>query len=356
MFNKNQMTTKQDNGSSESRFELPPYTPPDWTISELYERSWVIIKKFKVLWVFGMAAAGFGSSFSFDRLSNFDSKRFQEGMDKYFNTTPSPDTPNKISQVLGATSPDFYKNLLSLIPTSFYVLLGLEVLLLVITGIVITLISNSWSTASLIQAIQTALKGEKPTIGDSSEKAFSSIKPLVWLFFTPSLIFVLISIAVFGILAAGIALSGSIIKLVFILLLIITVLFWIYAAIMLTLSQIWSSRKVVLDKAPAFQSLKDGFEISKNKFWPMMLLGLVNTIMSGIVISIPVAVIAGFIFGGVVSFDNSSATGIALLGIGGILLLIFLLGFSLVGGILTAFKASVWTIAYNKIREKYDTK
>lgn len=356
MYNKSQMT--EDNPSS-NNLGLPSYEPPDWTISELYERSWQLVKKYKVLWVFGMAVAGLASGVGLNNFSNFgpsDTKSFE----KYFiSPSPQPDASG-FTNILGATTSTPLTNTLShalsLIPVSLYVLLGIEILALVVLGIIISLISGAWANSSLIHSIQTAVDGEKPTIKDSSQKAFSNIKPLIWLQFIPTLIFILVSISVFGILAAGIALSGDVLKIIIILLLIAAVVIWLYASTMLSLSNIWATRIVVLDKGKAFESLKSGFKISKNKFWSMVLLGLVNMIMSGIIVGLPIAVIAGFLLGGGFSLNGNSVIGIVLLTIGGILLIAFLLGFTLISGILTAFKASVWTLAYNKIKGKYEGK
>lgn len=340
-------------------YKLPGVEAPDWTISELYNKSFEIVKKHKVLWVFGTAVAAFaGGGIS----SNFNSfSRVSDRIDfqKYFQNQPSPDHTNQISQVLGtaassATVPSLLQFVTN-IPVYLWILLGIEVLAFIVISTIIGLASNAWANASLFQAIQSALNGKNTSIADSSQKAFPSIKPLALLYFVPGLIFWLTSILVFGLLAIGLSASGSGLRVVFIALLIFALLVWLYAAIHLTFIYIWAPRRIVLDEKPWKESFWASYRISRRKKWAMLILGLVNTILSGLIIGIPLAIVVGLLVSGALGLSASNLTiGAPLLFLGGFLFLAFILGGQVLGGVLTAFKASVWTIAYDKIKGKYD--
>lgn len=324
---------------------------PDWTISQLYEKAWELVKKNRVLWVFGMAMAGlgFGSSSNF----NFDSADL-ESIKKIFN---APGKEQGAEQVWGVASSNLsllVSQIFSLIPPFFYIIFTLEIVILIIMWIVLSLISSAWTNASLISGIQTAFDGQTPTIRDSSERAFPKIKPLIWLQIVPVLVFIIISILVFGILGLGLALGPDFLKIIFGISLFITVILFVYAAIMLLLTQIWAPREVVLNQKSGRNALASGYKMAKKKRGAMLLLGLVNTILSGIIIGIPLMLIFGLLLGRTFSFSGNQNLGIVLLVFGGLLMLVFIFGGLIVSGILTAFKAAVWTIAYNNIKGKYD--
>lgn len=329
---------------------------PDWKISDLYQKSWELIKKQKVLWIFGMAVAGLGGGGGSN--FNFDSNSF-EGFQKFFNKqAPPPDTEtpsNIISQVLGTTattSGTFWVELFSSVPTYLYVFLALEIIIFVIAIIIVSFISSTWSNASLIHSIQLQLTKNDTNIRESSEKAFPNIKSLIGL----TLYLLLIS---FGVILSLIVLSviGFVInKILGALLSIIAVIIGIIFLLLLTITGIWATRIVVLDQRRAWESIQKGYLLAKKKFWAALLLGIVNTIASLIVIGIPVAIMGGFIAGGIFSLDANVTIGASLLFVGAIFAAIFIVGYLLLAGIITAFKASVWTIAYNNIRGKYDGK
>lgn len=306
----------------------------DWSISNLYEKSWEIVKRNKVLWLFGMAVAGLasgGSSYQGSGSSN----------------------SNGFGNLSGVFQNLMSQHIFSLIPTYFWLILGIEILVLISLGLIISAVGGAWAQASLINAIQTALGNQRSNIRDSSEKAFSVLKPVIWLQIVPTLTIVISAIVTFGLLALGIALAGSL-KILFILLLIAAAFAFTIILILLSLTQIWSFRIATLDKKSGPASLSLGFKMAKKKFWPMILLGFLNTILSGLVIGIPLAIMVGLLVGGVSTLNGNFSLGISLLILGGILVFIFIFGYMLLVGILNAFKASVWTIAFNNIRGKYE--
>lgn len=346
--------------ADEKKYIIPDYVPPDWSIGDLYNKSWQIIKKYKVLWLFGMAMAGAAGSGlengNWDKLIPSDSSPGE---------TPIEAEPEIISdsvyqggRVLATSTQagfgDIVQNLLSDIPAYLYVLGGIEVVLLLVTGWAVLFVYGAWANASLIEGVQTALADGNVSIRDSSEKAFRSIKSLVWLAIIPTLVLLLVSLVVIPLLAIPISIGGLTLKVIFGFLLGLYVLALLVIIIFLGLAQIWAPREVVIDKKPAKDALFAGIRIARRKFWSTLLLGLVNTILTMVVIGIPVGIMVGFLVGGFLTFEKIPTLGIGLFATGGILLLLFVLLGQLFGGILTAFKSSVWTIAYNNIRGKYD--
>lgn len=324
---------------------------PDWTISEAYEKSWQAVKKHKVLWIFGMAVAGLsGTQYNFSNSSNSFSKVFQQ----------SPQHSEKVSSlftdpnVLGASTDLLAQTLSSISPLIWILLIAGGISVIILT-IIVGLVSSSWAQASLLQAIQTALGNQTPTIRDSSEKAFPSFKSMIWLQIVPALIFFVTSFLIFIVLVSGLTFGGAL-KTLFILLLIAAGLAFLYGLIMLTLTQIWAPRIAVLAGKSGRQSFHLGFIMTRKKFWPMLGLGLVNTILSAFVVGVPIVVVAGLVIGGALLFvnlQNLSSISPGLIALIGLIFLILIFGYMLLSGILTAFKAGVWSVCYNNIKGKY---
>lgn len=328
----------------------------DWEISDLYSQSWQIIKKCKLLWILGVAAASGGYNFS--NFSNFRSADFN----KIFNNPNNQELPQKATQVLGAaTSTPFMesiKGIFSTIPVYFYFILGAEVLILILIGLVISIIYSAWAQGMLIQATDTAADDKDPTIADSSPKVIPHLGSLVWLKVIPSLILILALVIGLAVVIFGLALGNIVIKVIFGILGIVALGAFIYWMIMLSLTQIWAPRQVVLDGKFGQAALLSSFKLVKKKFWSMILIGLVNilltgTIMVAIILAIGVVgvilVLIGFLLGKAVPTLIPSLVIIAL-----VITIPILIGLILLGGIAESFKATVWTLAYRKIRGKYD--
>ncbi len=324
---------------------------PDWMIEELYRKAWQIVKSNKMLWVFGVAI-GAGTSFNYN---NSLDKSDTEWLQKLFEGNPQQG--QELTHVLGtatSTTDGMISQLFSAVPPYLWIILVLEFLLLVISGIFISLIYKSWATGALLENVDRCIKGGKAAINEASEKAFKVLKPLLWLEIIPSLILTLASVIGLIVFAAGIVFAPNILKVIFILLMIGFVFFLAYAWIMLTASLIWATRKVVTENKPAKEALSLGYNIAKKKFWAILLLGLVNNILIVIVFGIPIVVLIGIIIGGIIAGISMKGLGIAIFIIAGLLFLALIIGLTVAGGILNAFKASVWSLAYNNIKGKYE--
>lgn len=322
---------------------------PDWTIEELYRKAWQIVKNNKILWVFG-AAIGAGGSFNFN--SNLDKSDFK-WLQKLFEGESTQ--TQELARVLGAVtsrSDTIISQLFSAVPVYFWILLALEFFFLVLFSIFIAFIYQSWATGALLENVDRCIKGGKATIREASEKAFKILKPLLWLEIIPGLILTVGSIAGFALLGSAIFLAQGISKVVPGFLLFGFVIFLIYAWVMLIASLIWATRQVVSENKPAKEALLSGYNVAKKKFWAILLLGIVNNILVAIVFGIPIIILIGIIFGAVFASMAISALGIIMFIIGGVLIFAFIIAATIVSGILSAFKATVWSLAYNNIKRK----
>lgn len=324
----------------------------DWSISELYSKSWEIVKNNKVLWLFGMAAVGFSSGSS---RTNISSDNF-ESIQKFFQNNDAGTTSEKLTQVLGASTNTFaetLKNLFFAVPIWLYILLGLGIILLIVVNIVLGIVYQAWVDGALIAGVNAGAVNQKPTISQSSNHAFPAIKGLIWLSIVPSLVFFILVAIVFGVLIFGIILLPSFTKAIPIIIMILAVVGAIVGWILLTLTQIWASRRVVLDRKPATESFYSSYRIVKKKFWHMLALAIVNTMLSLVamfIMVVPVIIIGGVaVFSFIFSKPNISLIPI-LVGVGIVLFLLYTVGYTILSGILNSFKASVWTLAYNHIK------
>lgn len=304
----------------------------DWSISELYSKSWQIIKDNKILWLFGMAAVGFSSGSS---RFNFNSDSF-DSIKKFFQNTD--------------TFAETIKNLFFGVPIWVYALLGLGILLLILINIILGIIYQAWANGALIAGVNAGAVSQKPTISESSHNAFPAIKGLIWLNIIPTLIFFLITAVVFGILILGIVLLPSFSKAIPIILTVIAVIGAFIGWIFLTLTQIWASRRVALDKKPAAESFSSSFKVVKKKFWHMLALAIVNTMLSLVamfIMAVPILIVGGIaVFSFIFSKPNLSLLPFLIV-IGVVLFLLYTVGYVIFSGILNSFKASIWTLAYN---------
>lgn len=340
----------------ETKF-IPSNVKPDWEIGTLYKKSWEFIKKNKVSWIFGSLVAGATSSFSggsHARLNSKDLKDFQD----IFNNFSSPKAQS-FNTVLGNTTSSFSETLghiFSQIPIFFYVALGIEVIALILVGIVISLVLKAWAEASLLQTIELSIDKKEVSITNASHLAFKSIKSLLWLYIVPSGILFVSAGIVFLILVLLIVKGPIFLRIVSIGIMVISILIVLLLSLFLSYARVWAVRKVVIDKKQAKEALFGGLKIAKKKFWAMSLLGFVNGLAAFFVIGIPIGILAALLLGGVFSYNSNAPLAISLIVTGAISILLFLCIMPLLTGVITAFKAAVWSFAYKNIRGKYDTK
>lgn len=327
---------------------------PDWNIGELYEKAFNIVKKHKVLWIFGAAAGGAASVNNF----NFN------GFERMFEDTPTKEqSGEQVSQVLGAATSnsaftDSLGQVFSTIPPFVYGLLALEIIAFILLSIVVALVTRAWVTGAFLQGTKLASEDKNVSIAESSKLAFPAIKSLIWIQVIPGLLFALICIPIFAILVIGLAAGNTSVKVLFSFLLFGAIIAFIVAGLFLTMIGIWGERKIAFEGVSGSQGFKSGLAITKRKFWSSLLLGFVNNILA---IAIMIGVVLAFIilvalFGFLIFilWKDAPALAIMLGGIGVVVFIAALIAATVIQGMVTAFKATVWTLAYNNIKGKYD--
>lgn len=332
--------------------QIPPSNPaPDWIIEELYRKAWSIVKKNKILWVFAAAAGG---GMSFNNSFNFRGNEF-EGLQKFFDNSTIP-SANEVDVLGTATSSasGLFSYLLSAIPFWFYIILAFELIILFLTGIIITLVYQAWAQGTLLEGIQACISDRKVEIKESSENAFKYIKSLMFLQIVPGFLITLAFAA--GIVTAFfllIAIDGTL-KILFGLLIFLLIVAAFFAFLMLSMTLIWAPRIVVVEKKSAIDAFKSAFRITRRKFWSSLLLGIINNIISGLVILLPVIVFLVLIVAGIFIAKEIVQFRLVFIILGVLLVFAFVLFLTLGGAIINSFKAIVWSLAYDKIKGKYD--
>lgn len=325
--------------------ENTEYTP-DWEVGSLYRQAFEITKKYKVLWLFGIVV---GSGVGFNFSNSFSGSDFKE----FFKDDKKEALINGAS-ILGDSTSKAFEMLLQLfsaIPLWMHLVLGLEILVLILYLVAFWLIYRAWAEASHLEGIQTTITGQTPTIEDCSEKAFRSIKSLIWLNTIPGFLYFLTIVIVFGILITGIIIGNTLFKIIFGLLMVPTVLGTITGWIILTMIMIWAPRLVVMEKHAAYEAFRKGYKITKQKFIATLLLGVFNTVLTWLLYGVIFAIMGIFVVGGFLSLKSNTILSVTLFVLAGTLFFVFILLSSVLSGIITTFKASVWSLAYNKIRE-----
>lgn len=335
---------------------------PDWTIDELYRKSWQIVKNNRILWIF---AAAIGGGFSLNSSYNFGPQDIS-GLQKLFENKSLPET-DKIN-VLGVATNSFLDTLayiFSAVPFWFYLLFAVELIFLIIMGVFISIVYKAWANGALLANIEICINGGKASIREGSEKAFSLIRSLIILRLIPWVFSVVASllgllVVLILIIASGMNLFASsfptlngtqtIFFVIFITTLAIAA---IISYIMLTLVLIWAPRIVVMEKKSVRQALVSGFKIARKKLGSMLLLGLVNSILTAFIFFLPLAVVVGIIIAGILIGIKNEQLIVILIIFGSLFVLTLIVAFTLGTAILNAFKATVWSLAYTKIKEKY---
>ena len=127
----------------------------------------------------------------------------------------------------------------------------------------------------------------------------------------------------------------------------------VYCVMMCSIALIWAFREVLVSDKPAKQAFWNGLKIARKKFWASLLLGVVNSILGGLLSSVPWIIFGVFAVGGYLAFLNNLVS-LWTLGVGVPLFVAALVVSTVLGAIIEAFKAATWTVAYDKIKGKYD--
>ncbi len=331
-----------------------PSSKKDWEISDLYSKAWNIVKNHKVTWIFGAAvAATAAGSTNFRSNSSTNSDDLQH----LFNIMPKEATSSaEMTKVLGESINPFqqlFTEIIQQIPTYYYGLLIAEILFLIIVGILITLIYRAWAHASLIESVYSAFKHNKTAIAEASEAGFKHIKPFIWLDIIPGLIIFIVAF-IYGLLfALGVILGNTTIKILVLILGIIGIFPLIYYALLISIAVIWAYRETALSDLSTKTAFWKGYQIAKKKKVASLILGFINNISTLIITMAALIIPIGFGIVAFITYLNTKQIPYVLIGLSAISGLIIFPLLIVFGAIAQAFKASVWTIAYDKIKGKY---
>lgn len=342
---------------SDSSDPSVPQKTEEWPIGELYGKAFTIAKKNPVLWWFAIAVgAGAGSVNNGGGGGDISAKDMQS-----FQQMLNGSAPQSAENVLGAaTSPwmDLLSQIAQAIPWYFYVILGVEIFVIIVISIVVSVIYKAWAEASLLSGIETGIRDEKPTMRNMSENAFPQIKSFIWLQVLPPLAFWLLSLSILGMLIFLLVVVPGNMKIFIGILLGIAGIVFLIGLFFLTMILIWAPRKVIIDKLPAAQAFTVGVHIAKRKFWKTLLFGILNNLISllvfGVAIGVPLIIFVLFgILAGVL-WKGMFALSVTIISIIAVLFVVWLVALTLLGGIVDTFKAAFWSLAYHKIRGKYE--
>lgn len=234
---------------------------------------------------------------------------------------------------------------LGTIAVSTYILLGIEILILVILGLVIGVTATLWAQAVVIKGVYTYMKAaqkdlDKPvdeaksgiSLSSISLDSFKNVTGLLWLSIVPGLklfakmVLASIGAAIIYALLTQLNLSTQITNTLGIIAIAGIIIYWIVAVIRLGLTIIWAQRHCVIENISgklAFQKAKVTIKDYHSKtLW----MGIANVLLAGLiglVAYLPAAVLTLI---GVSSYlDRGAGLGIMLTGV-----LIFLLTVPLV--------------------------
>lgn len=344
----------------------------DWSIGDLYSNAWRITKKFKVLWIFGIATLGSGGLSNYTNLLNSNSSSPTQSPSPSplptFENTDKLLNFNNTQNILGlqTQSENIISSLFANINFGVWFLLGLEVLLLIVIGITLSIIFNAWATSALLSATDDAIDEKNVTIESASANALSKIKSMAWIQIVPGFILFITSILALIIPFIMLYLGQSLIYLfvISIVLIIVIGLIILYFSILTTLSITWGTRIIANENVSGREAFWRGWRISKKKKWAMLGLSFVNIVVGGILIAIPIivliAIIAGILFATYsisnFQFENLNNASYIFVPLIILILMSLIIFFTLGSGIFNAFKTIVWSLAYRKIKGKYDDK
>lgn len=325
----------------------------------ILKQSFAIVKKNKVFWVFGLIISAFtgGSSLNF----NGNYGNLFKNLDKKQLNLPS-NTTDKVNEVLGTATTDplkFFTSIISTIPVSFWIMLGLGIVVALIFGLLLRIFILNWSQGAILALGQEAVKGNN----DLTLKKGSDLGRIYWLrLFLSGLIlwagWLVAFIFGFFLIILAVLIPSVVLKIVFGFLAGLFFLALFLSIIFLIVWSTYCNLTIVLKNFPLKKALSYSFLLAKKYFFDAFLMGLFNT-GTGCLFSCLFGCVTTLIFGlligiGVALFLINQTTGI-IFSIFVLFLFLLLIFFSLLlQGILKSVTITNWVIFFNELEKKTD--
>ena len=322
---------------------------PDY--SAIIRRSIEIVKKNKWLLVYGLilagTAGGGGGSGSGGGGSDWSElKDLQKDIQQ--------DLPQKTSQVLGSYTNSLKDWFLS-INTSYWLLLGLGLLIVIVLSIVIGLVIKNWAKGSLITGCSIAENDELVDLKNTSPQGLKYLKNLIIysLIVTGISLTLIIVIPSFWVLVYFFVRNLEVFKIIWIVLgVLVGFLTFIVAILVISVVGVYAERLIVLKNYKPMQAWKKGLSLGKKGFMTTLVMGIINSAIEfgvgcvSILILLIVLGIPGFIFISFIIKGEISAITII-----GIVLLIFIFIYTnlIIRAALVVFKYANWNQIFNHI-------
>lgn len=321
---------------------------------QILRRSWEMVKKEKIFWVFGVILSTFTYGY------NFNSSNYSNISEFFKNREKLPETGEKLSQVLGAATrnpTEFFSSVISSIPATFWLALGLGLLVFIIFNLILGIFIRNWSTGALFGLANVAQKNSNLSLKYGSDygrktwiNLFLSGLVISIMIFIPLLIGLIIFILPL------VLINNIILQIIFGFILFIFVLLFCIISIFSTIWQIFAKITICTENLNFSESLKFSFKLSKKFFFDGLLMGIINQ---------GVGCLSGCVFGCVNIFILATLGSVTFLSfkiskIFGSIFLIFAVGLGLIiilvniviQGIVKAVTTTNWILFYEELRKR----
>jgi hypothetical protein len=292
-------------------------------ISSVLSRAWQIIRRHKVLWIFGILAGCTGAN---------------TGASNFRYSASRGDLPPEAQRFFDQFGQQFGQ----MDDAQLALLIGgviLAVLLLVVLAVFL-------GTIGRIGLVRGTLQAEQGASNLSFGELFRGSLPYFWRVFGLNILVGLAAAAFVVIVSVPLAISVIGLACLFPLFCLLVPLSWL-----LTLILEQANAAIVVDDLGILAGLQRGWELFKSNLGTFILLGLILMLgiglIGGFIIALPLFVVAVPAIIGVMSESNSGLSGGLL--ISGLCFVAYLPVLILLGGILQGYIQSAWALTYLRL-------
>lgn len=328
---------------------------------QIIRRSIQVVKKNKWLLIYGaLIAGGLGSGGGGGGGGSSD--RSTNNTD-YTNPEINLESiPRKTSLVLGEYTNQL-KDWFAQVPATTWGLLVFAFVILLVIGICVGIILRSWAKASLIVGVQMALAEKQVNLTNTSPIGKAKTKNMI-VFSLISGAMVFGTIVVFSIIGGLSYLflkdQGDLMAIWAMLLVIPAVIIIVIGAMFLVMISIYAERLIVLENYTPWNAWKKGLTFSKGNFSGTAVMGLVNSITTGVfgclttIVALIILGIPSFILL-VPSISNNKMPSPIVWVFLVLFVIVLLLVMTLVSAASEVFKFSNWNQVFNEVLARTST-